>query len=273
MKHLFTGSIVFSLFLFLFNNCLLDSENHPDDPIKISELIKSPEELKGIELLDKCITAHGGLDNWNKYNGLSYQVESSKKWQYQLTQLKDRRTYSKSEEFEMGSDGKQVWVTPNADNIPGKSASFYYNVNFYFIAIPFVFKDSGVNAAYLGKNILDGKIYDLLKISFGSNIGQSADDLYFLYLDPENHQVAFLTHTVSFFDNTNEKVNSAKKYLNYNLVQGILMPTRLENYRLINRALGENTNRDLVFKDIKFHNHIPDEKVFEVPEMAIRESL
>lgn len=270
MTRLFTLTSILLLFS-LFYSC--QTEQKPTANPPTVSVPQTPEVTKGIKLLDQCITAHGGIDNWNKFSGLSYVVESGDKSLYQLTQLQDRRTYSKSKDFELGSDGKMVWVTPNADKVPGKSAAFYYNLDFYFVAIPFVLKDPGVNVTYMGKASPDGLEYDLLKISYGSDVGLSAEDLYFLYLDPISHQLKILTYTVSYFDKTNDKVNSAKKYLDYQDVQGILMPGKMENYRWIDGKIGENSNRDRVIKDIKFHKSIPDPAVFEVPSGAMTEAL
>ncbi len=273
MNRLFTLTTILCL-LFSIYNCQSEQKNITSKAShKKTADTQSPESILGLELLNKCIASHGGMENWNKFAGLSYEVESGGKTLFQLTELKDRKTYSKSEKFELGSDGKQIWVTPNADNVPGKSAAFYYNLDFYFVAIPFVLKDPGVNVTALGKASPDGEEYDLIKISYNSGVGLSAKDVYFLYLDPTSHQLKILTYTVSFFDKTNEKVNSAKRYLDYQNVQGLLMPTKMENYRWIDGKMGENSNRDRVFTNIKFHETIPDEKVFEVPKGAKVEAI
>jgi len=260
-------------FLFFFIACHTDPNYSSGPNSATSDIAPNPAITKGIALLDECISAHGGMRNWNKFAGLSYEIESGGKSLYQLTQLKDRRTYTKSKDYELGSDGKQVWVKPNANKVPGKSAAFYYNLDFYFVAIPFVLKDPGVQVTYMGKATPDDQEYDLLKISYETGVGLSAEDLYFLYLDPTTHQLKILTYTVSYFDKTNEKVNSAKKYLDYQNIQGILMPTRLENYRWIDEKIGENSNRDRLIKNIKFHETIPDENVFAVPPGAKTEDL
>lgn len=267
---LFTFSLILLSF---FISCDTNSNSSTGSKSTTPTLSPSPKITKGMELLDQCISAHGGMDNWNKFVGLSYEVESRGKSLYQITQLKDRRTYSKSKDFELGSDGKQIWVKPNADKVPGKSASFYYNLDFYFMAIPFVLKDPGVQVTYMGKATPEDQAYDLLKISYDTGVGLSAEDLYFLYLDTTTHQLKILTYTVSYFDKTNEKVNTAKKYLDYQSIQGIMMPTKLENYRWIDEKIGEYSNRDRVIKHIKFYETIPDEKVFEVPSGASTEDL
>jgi len=268
MTRFFLLTSMSTLLLYAYG-CKIDTDNTAG-PIVDST---SPATIKGLAFLDKCIEAHGGLDAWNKFAGLSYQVKNGSKSLFQLTHLKDRRTYSKSDNFELGSDGHQVWVTPNADKVPGKSAAFYYNLDFYFVAIPFVLKDPGVYVTYLGKANPDGSEYDLLKISYGKGVGLSAEDLYFLYLDPTSHQLRILTYTVSYFDTTNNKVNSAKRYLDYQNIQGIMMPTKMENFRWIDGKIGKSSNRGRVISDYKFYDKIPDEKVFNVPEGAMTEPL
>ncbi len=262
------------MLLLLVYACQTENNNaaNANDPDQSSIAI-TPAEKKGIEYLDKCITAHGGMEAWNKFVGLSYVVENSGKSLYQLTHLKDRRTYSKTDDFELGSDGKKVWVTPNADKVPGKSAAFYYNLDFYFIAIPFVLKDPGVKITYIGKATTDGETYDLLKVSYEDGVGLSAEDLYFLYLDATNHQLRILTYTVSYFDKTNDKVNSAKKYLDYQNIQGVLMPAKLAGYRWIDGKMGENSNRNRIIHDYKFYEVIEDESIFQVREGALTEAL
>jgi len=206
MTRFFLLTSMSTLLLYAYG-CKIDTDNTAG-PIVDST---SPATIKGLAFLDKCIEAHGGLDAWNKFVGLSYQVKNGSKSLFQLTHLKDRRTYSKSDNFELGSDGHQVWVTPNADKVPGKSAAFYYNLDFYFVAIPFVLKDP--------------------------------------------------------------KVNSAKRYLDYQNIQGIMMPTKMENFRWIDGKIGKSSNRGRVISDYKFYDKIPDEKVFNVPEGAMTEPL
>ena len=109
------------------------------------EIELSPEEKKGTELLEKCIKAHGGMDKWDSFSGLEYNLNDNGKMVYQITQLKDRRAYLKSKEYMVGFDGKLAWAKPNAEKVSGQSAAFYYNLDFYFIGLPFLLKDNGVN--------------------------------------------------------------------------------------------------------------------------------
>ncbi|MDP5122205.1 MAG: hypothetical protein NWQ46_11460, partial [Spirosomaceae bacterium] len=59
------------------------------------------------KLLNETIEAHGGLDNWNSYAELSYAVESGGSESNQTIDLKNRRTYHKTNDYEMGFDGNE----------------------------------------------------------------------------------------------------------------------------------------------------------------------
>ena len=229
---------------------------------------------KGTELLDKCIQAHGGLATWNSFQGLEYNLDDNgKKDVCQLTNLKDRRAYLKSKKFEVGFDGKVAWSLPNAEYISGKSAAFYYNLDFYFLGVPFLLKDPGVNASYEGKANVNGETYEALKITFGSGVGFSSDDVYYLYLDPETYILQILTYSVSFMDKENVGVNNAKVYSDYRVVQGLMMAHKMENHDWADGKMGEGIHHVRIFSDMKFLKEIPNEALFEIPDGAVVEAL
>lgn len=232
----------------------------------------STQESEGIALLEKCLKAHGGLDVWRSFQGLEYNLDDNGKQVYQLTHLKDRRAYLKSKKYEVGFDGKVAWALPDASEVSGKSAAFYYNLDFYFIGVPFLLKDPGVNASYEGKVNVNEKEYESLKITFGSGVGLTPKDVYYLYLDPESFVLQILTYSISYFEE-NPGINSAKVYSDYRAVQGLLMPHKMENFEWADGKIGQSKNHLRIFKDIRYLEEIPDEKRFEVPENAKIESL
>ncbi|CAM4375065.1 DUF6503 domain-containing protein [Zobellia roscoffensis] len=235
--------------------------------------VSNTDTTETISLLDRCIAAHGGIDVWNSFTALSYTVNEKGREVKQLTNIKDRRAYLKSKDFEVGFDGKTAWAFPDASKIPGKSASFYYNLDFYFIGIPFLLKDPGVIATDEGNSVVNGKSYETLKITFGSEIGLTPEDIYYLYIDPETSRLEILTYSVSFFDKDNAGINSAKVYSNYKEVQGIMIPAKLENFEWKNNEMGESTNHIRLVSDIQFLDTIADTTVFEIPEGAITEEI
>ncbi|AWV98919.1 DUF6503 family protein [Arcticibacterium luteifluviistationis] len=258
-------TVLFSIFTIAILSCQSETE---------TSKTLSPEETQGQELLDKTIKAHGGLTTWNSFEGLSYNLANSGKNLYQITQLHDRRTYTKADDFEIGYDGKVAWSLPNAEKVPGKAAAFYYNLDFYFAAIPFVLKDKGVNVFYDGKVTINEKEYESLKVTFGSEIGLTPEDVYYLYIDPNTSLLEILTYSVSFFDKENAGINSAKVYSDWQNVEGIMMPGSMRNFAWKDGVMGEeNTNYKRVFSDYKFLESIPDNSVFEVPEGGVIENI
>lgn len=254
------------------------TENKADKPIPkevpvIGENIQSPEDQLGKELLEKCLIAHGGLERWNSFKGLEYQLNDNGKKVYQITQLKDRRAYLKSKNYEVGFDGEVAWAKPDATQVSGASSAFYYNLDFYFVAIPFVLADKGVSVTHIGQQELKGKMYEVLKITFGSGIGFTPEDVYKMYIDPESHILGVLTYSVAYFDRENAAIKSAKVYSGWKDVQGILMPEKMENFELNDGKIGKSKNHLRIFEDFKFLKEIPNEDIFNVPQGAIIEAL
>lgn len=264
--------------LFCLISCKKQKDAVPNDVEKTEATEKvsvSPDVAKGNRLLNKCIAAHGGMNTWKSFNALEYTMDNNGKPVYQITQLRDRRAYLESADFEVGFDGDVAWAFPDAKKVPGESAAFYYDLDFYFVGIPFLLKDPGVNATYNGKATVNQEEYESLKITFGPDVGLTPEDVYYLYIDPETHMLRILTYSVSFFDAQNAKINSAKVYSDYQKVQGLMMPTKMENFEwdADTNEMGASKNHHRLFSDVKFYTNVPKESRFEVPDGAITETV
>lgn len=234
--------------------------------------ITNEEEL-GNKLLEKCIAAHGGLKIWNSFEAIEYVLNDKGREVYQITNLKDRRAYLKSDSYEVGFDGRVAWSVPNPAELPGHSAAFYYNLDFYFVGIPFLLKDPGVHVFYAGKKDIDNIAYDALKVTFGTGVGLTPDDVYYMYIHPETYILHILTYSVSYFNKENAGINTAKVYSEWKETQGLLIAQKMENFSWENETLGSSKNHLRIFKDIKFLNKVEDESIYEVPEGAQIEKL
>ncbi|MDN5211747.1 DUF6503 family protein [Fulvivirgaceae bacterium BMA12] len=249
-------------------------EKNNNESADTQEVVLSPAEIQGKEMLEKCLQAHGGLESWNAFEGLDYTLINNGNPVYQLTHLKDRRAYIKSEDYEVGFDGKVAWATPDMSKLPGKSAAFYYNLDFYFIGIPFVLKDPGVSVTYEGKSTIDSLEYESIKVTFGSGVGLTPKDVYYLYIDPESNLLKILVYSISYFDKSEtQTLGSAKVYSDYKPTQGLLMPGKMENFVWEDGKLGASKNHLRVFEKIRFLKEIPDEKKFAAPEGAVMEEI
>lgn len=271
-----TNPFLLVIVLVLFSSCKEQKENEETATTtnaSLDEKTSKPSMSEGQVVLEKCIEAHGGLDTWKSFLGLEYNLDDNGKQVYQLTHLKNRRAYLKSKKYEVGFDGKVAWALPDADEVSGQSAAFYYNLDFYFIGIPFLLKDPGVTAEYAGKTNINDKEYESLKITFGSGVGLTPEDVYYLYIDPETHLLEILTYSISYFDQENAGINSAKVYSDYREVQGLPMPHKMENFEWADGTMGKSKNHLRLFSDIKFLKEIPNETIFEVPKGAVKETV
>lgn len=240
---------------------------------KVSKEDLDPDEEKGQALLDKCIAAHGGFDTWKQFEGLEYLLNDNGKEVYQVTNIKNRKAYIKSENYEVGFDGTVAWSKPDASKVSGQSAAFYYNLDFYFIGIPFLLKDPGAHVRYAGQTMINGANYESLKITFGSNVGLTPEDVYFAYIDPNSFILQILTYSISYFDKGTSQINSAKVYSHWKKIQGILMPEKMENFIWENGGMGKSKNHIRKFSEIHFLHTIPDESIFEIPVGAVVEKV
>ncbi len=215
-------------------------------------------------LLDRCLEAHGGIEKWNSYEALRYKLDASGKTSVQTIQLRDRRTHHKAVSYEMGFDGKKTWVVGDEKNVPTGNPDFYHNLDFYFFAMPFVIADPGIVLTHVGQMEAEGKSFDVLEVRYKANVGAAPKDVYKLLIDPTTHRMAWLLYTVTFFDQDSQKL-SAKKYLDWKNVQGLLVPTRMENYTFSDGKISGEPGSPRVFSEIEFLKKLKEKGLFEEP--------
>lgn len=213
------------------------------------------------KLLSEVIEAHGGLEKWNSYAQLNYTVESGGSESNQTHDLKNRRTYHKTDAYEMGFDGNEAWIKGDTAVTNKMNPAFVHNIDFYFFAMPFVIADPGVNLAVGEQMNAQGKTYDVLEVSYGEGVGIAPKDIYKLLIDPETKRMEWLLYTVTFFDENSDRL-SAKRYSDWKEVQGISVPTKMENYKIENGEIIGEPIRPRTFTNIKFSEKLTNESVF-----------
>jgi len=110
-------------------------------------------------------------------------------------------------------------------------------------------------------------------VTFGTGVGLTPDDVYYMYIHPETYILHILTYSVSYFNKENASINTAKVYSEWKETQGLLIAQKMENFSWENETLGSSKNHLRIFKDIKFLNKVEDESIYEVPEGAQIEKL
>lgn len=141
------------------------------------------------ETMSKILNAHGGIDAWNTMQQLYYEIEKPVVNDVYNVALKSRKSLIASEHHLLGFDGENVWLK-NLDTVTYKSnPKFYYNLMFYFYAMPFVLGDDGINYSESEPLEFEGTTYPGVLISYEAGVGESPEDEYILYYHPETYKM------------------------------------------------------------------------------------
>lgn len=173
------------------------------------------------------------------------------------TYLKHERTLPDlNGKMQQGYNGKDFWLKIDGQDITDSAAiesvKFTRKTNFYWFAMMQKLLDPGINYEYLGQDDKEGKLYDIVKITFDT-AEDVASDTYQLYINPETHLVdQFLFTVVS--KNVTDPILMRVKYEN---VDGILLTT----YRKYTQSDWQaNVIKDVwieeITKDIKFNQNL-----------------
>ena len=179
------------------------------------------------EHLSKVLEKHGGLLEWKELQQLSFE----KGGETHVTDLQSRKSVISSESYTLGFNGSNVWLQQKDSTSFKGNKDFYYNLYFYFYAMPFVLADNGIIYEEATPLVFDGVSYPGIKISYKANVGSSPDDNYYVYYNSKTFQMEWLQYSVTFFSKkTSTKVNTIR-YNDWVHVDGFLLPNSLTWYK------------------------------------------
>jgi len=259
MKKLILLAVALSLF-----NCKQEEKNVVETTVKQQIKEVDTKTSKYPENLNNIFNAHGTLDSWNSYKSLAFTMKKPKGDELTITDLKDRRSFIKTDNFKLGYNGEEVWLEENEGFKYEGNPKFYYNLMFYFHAMPFVLADNGITYTNVDVLEYEGKQYPGIKISYGAGVGESPEDEYILYYDAETNKMAWLAYTVTYFTKEKSKDWHFIRYTDWQTVEGLLLPKTLSWFKAEGFKIGEKRN-DLVFTDIKLSKIKLEASVFERP--------
>ncbi|TRO65380.1 DUF6503 family protein [Christiangramia sabulilitoris] len=160
-------------------------------------------------------------------------------------------------------DGEQVHISPASAT--SDRARFNVFTWQYFFAMPFKLTDPGTVWEEEKNRVLDSLQYQTAKLSFGSNIGDSPDDWYVVYKDPETSRLKAAAYIVTFSKDREkaEEDPHAIVYSDYTNVENVALATKwsFHNWNEEN-GLGEKLG-EAVITNIKFFD--PQEGYFTAP--------
>ena len=248
---------------------LLNGCTKPTDQTTASAPTESVDSSNALPPgLAQALEAHGGLAQWRAQQRLEYDVyRKGMLLDHQLIALRPRKVLLTGDDYTIGYDGTQHWVSPDTAAFPG-DVRFYHNLQFYFMALPFLFADPGIRYEPLEPRRIRDKTYDGVRIRFEPNVGDAPDDEYLAYFDPDTHHLIWLLYTVTYFDGAPNEKYSARWYQAWHEVNGLLLPERVISYRWEDDALGEV--RDTThYRNVALSKIPPDESMFLMPNEAV----
>lgn len=138
-------------------------------------------------------------------------------------------------------DGQEACVSP-ASSERG-DARFNLLTWPYFIAAPMKLRDPGAVLTLLGPMRLDGRRCDAAWLSFEPGTGDTPDDWYLIYTDPDTRLLHALAYIVTYGTTVAEASREphAVVFHDYQAVDGVVLSTRWQfwNYSRQNGLLGD----------------------------------
>lgn len=212
------------------------------------------------EQIAKVFKAHGGFNRWAEMKTLKF----SKGDEHHLIDLNSRKVLVEGEKRTIGFDGREVWVVP--DRLTN-GARFYHNLFFYFYAMPFVLGDPGIRYDDAGSKELFGMNLHGIKISYGEGVGDSPKDNYILYYDESSSTMQALMYTVTFRSQESSDKFNLIKYDEWQDINGVLLPKKIQWYNFKNDSIGEMRN-EVLFTDVSLSKDQADQSLFAIRKGA-----
>ncbi len=233
-----------------------------------ADTTESTQDQSSEDALDRAVAAHGGMEVWQSYGTLAFDIQRGTASVANLVDLKTRKALMTSEDYTIGYDGEQVWITPGLDAF-ASSPRFYNGLDFYFFAIPFVLADPGTRRESLGRVSVGDEEFDAVRISFDEGVGASPGDYYVAHFDPDTHLLRLLLYTVTFFSGEPNENYNVRMYDEWQEVGGLLVPLTASSYAWDSEAgvLGERRG-EASYANVRLMPEPPDAATFARPDGA-----
>ncbi len=194
-------------------------------------------------VIDKMIEAHGGMATWASAPTVSFvdefrpgEAESGMLSRVTVDQ-RSRRAYIDfpGTDMRMSWDGEKAWSENWALPYPPR---FLALLNYYFLNLPWLSKDPGLNLPKPETDPIfdDPTEYITVRITFDPGVGDTPDDYYKIYVDPETYLLKATEYIVTYRALLPEGVDSSPAHLlvfdEYDTVGGLVVPTHYTIYEL-----------------------------------------
>ncbi|WP_040279044.1 DUF6503 family protein [Psychroserpens damuponensis] len=253
--------------LFVFTSCKDNKEANAVESIDYSEENLDVTTSVYPEHISKVFKTHGGIDTWKSMKTLKFTIDKESGTEITTTDLNNRFSLIETPAYNIGYDGKDAWLLKKQDDVGNVKPKFYYNLMFYFYAMPFVLADDGINYEDVEPLSFEGQSYPGIKISYESGVGESPDDEYIIYYDSKTGEMAWLAYTVTYFSKEKSKKWSFIQYSDWQKVNGIKLPKRLTWFN-VEDGVPTTERKATDFTDIVLTTDLKEASVFAKPDNA-----
>ena len=187
----------------------------------------------------RMIEAHGGLEKWRSAPTVSFEDTLQPPEGPPLTsrvsvEQRSRRAYLDFPEMgaRMAWDGEKAWSENWQGPFPPR---FYALLSYYFLNLPWLAADPGVNLSEPGTGKLwdDPTEYITVKMTFEPGVGDTPDDYYILYIDPDSYRLRAAELRVTYADILPPEVDAIEEiavYDKFATVEGLVVPLKCSIY-------------------------------------------
>ena len=193
----------------------------------------------GKGVVARMIAAHGGLDKWRSAPTVSFEDVLQPPKGPPLTsrvsvEQRSRRAYLDFPGMgaRMAWDGEKAWSENWQGPFPPR---FFALLSYYFLNLPWLAADPGVNLGEPGTGSLwnDPTEYITVKMTFEPGVGDTPDDYYILYIDPNSYRLRAAELRVTYADILPPEVDAIEEiavYDRFTIVEGLVVPTKCSIY-------------------------------------------
>ncbi len=188
----------------------------------------------GRETVARMIEAHGGLEKWRAAPTVSFTDtyipagELSGETSRVTVEQQSRRAYLDfpGSNATIVWDGEKAWGQNWKAPVPPR---FLALLSYYFLNLPWLAADPGVNLSAPAKGKLDGDPTEYLtvKMTFGPGVGDTPDDYYLLFIDPKTYRLRGSQFTITYAAVLPPDVKEIKETIvfdEFTSVDGLLLP-------------------------------------------------
>ena len=201
------------------------------------------------QLVWRSIEAHGGLTHWFESGAIQFRFDYRPLQgrppvdTHQVIDVWSSRAVHWSpvdEGVRFGWDGTSAWTLGDRAQMP-RSPRFWTTTPYYFVGVPWVLADPGVNLSMEGSQEWRGRTFDTVRVTFDPGTGDAPDDYYIVYIDRENQTVGGVRYVVSYPGFFPDGGHTPEKFVSYeglSAQDGLVVAASYQFYSWVDGAVG-----------------------------------